>query len=1478
LEEERHPEAVPSAIVGIGASAGGLESLEQLFDGMPNNTGMAFVVIQHLSPDFKSLMDELLARHSDMPIVLAQDEMQIVPNHVYLMPPRKEMTVRNGLLWLTDKDPSTALTRPIDLFFRSLAQDAGPRAIAVVLSGSGSDGSRALQEIKAAGGLVIVETPESAKFDGMPISAIATGTADHVCAPRGVASAILNRSTSEGATRTDVPLDETPMAGILRRLRDTYGIDFNLYKEGTVTRRIERRLALHGSRDIDSYLAQLATDSEELELLYLDLLIGVTRFMRDPEAFSALERIVIPEILQRVPPGEEIRAWVPGCATGEEAFSLAMLLFEQLTAADRPMSVKILATDVHRESLEKASHGFYRREQLIHISPSRLSRFFVKRRGGYQVSQDLRNLIVFAPHDVIKDAPFTKMNLISCRNLLIYFEPPTQKSVLSMFHFGLVSSGILFLGSSESTGAIAGEFIPIDDKWKIFRKRRDIRLLDQVKLPIRAGVEKSIALSKGLASDRIRGATEDRQLLNLYDSLLDRCMPPSFLIDEDGMLLDSFGGAEKYLRVRARRPTRSLLPMLDGEFRSIVGGAIQRARTHGEAVRYEAVRLPNGLGRCTLTAERLRTRSADASHVIVSLLDATNDDGAESRPRAAPTEANDAAGVGVSQVASAEHAVREHVDRIEEELSFTRETLQATIEELETSNEELQAANEELVASNEELQSTNEELHSVNEELYTVNAEHQKKIEELAEVSRDIQHLLDGTDVGTLYLDGDLRIRKFTPRITSIFRVLPQDVGRKLNDFTHNIDRESLLEEIARVHKERIRVEEKVTDASGTSYFLRILPYIAHVDADSHEPAEGVVLTLTDISALEKARAQVAELSSLVESSDDAIVGVDLDGTITSWNVGAERLYGRTAAEAVGHSWAVLLPQEPRGEHTRILGAVRSGKTVDQRVVERVRADGVHVHVDIKFSPIRDRAGAVVGASAIARDVSQLRSTQHEVLQREERIRLLLDSTAEAIFGIDPAGVITFSNPACARIFGFASAKVLVGTSSDDIMRMLGDRPAWALERCRVLADGKTFHLDDGDLARADGTVLPVEVWARPIHRDEVVVGAVVTVLDATHRRRVQEEMHTAAMRRDHFLAMLSHELRNPLAAVLNATEVISLYDKSTTWEQLESAKRVIERQSRHMARLLEDLLDVSRITRGKFPLRVEELEVGERIRVALESLVPLQQERGVSYEYVPAPTKLPMRGDSARIQQVIGNLVSNAVRYSERGSTVYVEASREGSNAVVRVRDRGCGIDPEILPKIFDLFVQADQHLDRHDGGLGVGLTLVAHIVSAHGGRVEAFSAGVGNGSEFVVYLPLDVSPRTALTEPDSEEEPMRPRKIVIVEDQDDSREMFRLLLEARGHEVREANDGPSGVEVITRERPDIAFVDIGLPTMSGFEVAKAIRSAPALGAVTLVALSGYGADSDVQKAREAGFDAHITKPADLRRLEAFLQNLGPE
>jgi two-component system CheB/CheR fusion protein len=677
-----------------------------------------------------------------------------------------------------------------------------------------------------------------------------------------------------------------------------------------------------------------------------------------------------------------------------------------------------------------------------------------------------------------------------------------------------------------------------------------------------------------------------------------------------------------------------------------------------------------------------------------------------------------------------------------------------------------------------------------------------------------------------------------------------------------------------------VTLEAQTWDRRKRCYFLRILPYRARrkepletsnaVPAAPRHGPDGVVITLTDISALEQARSRLAQLSAIVESSDDAIMATTLDGVVTTWNKGASRVYGYSMEEAVGRHASFLYPPGRKEELDVVLQQIREGRSVERLETTRLRKDGSAVSVSVGYSPILD-SGQVVGVSAIARDITEMVRARQEIADREERIRLLLDSTAEAIYGIDLSGTCTFCNPACARMLGYESASALIGRHMHSLIHHTRpDGTPYPPEQSPIfeaMRHREGAHVEDEVIWRADGSSFPAEYWSHPIVRHNDVIGAVVTFIDVTERRMAEHELQEAVRRRERFLAMLSHELRNPLAAILSATRVLDA--AQWTDDACSEAGQVVARQANHMARLLDDLLDVARISRGRIALRTEYLDLRDTARSAIEALGPLMAERETHLTLDICKEPVPVFGDPARLQQIQANLLSNASKYTARGGSVRFELGRENDEAMIRVADNGRGIEPDVLPRIFDLFVQGEQTIARSEGGLGIGLTLLRNLVELHRGRVEAHSDGPGRGSTFTVWLPLAPSSAGEAVVPERQQ-PVR--TVAVVEDQADARRMMQFLLEGQGVQVYTASDGLEGAALIERVRPDLALVDLGLPVMSGFDLARRVRQNRANARTKLVALSGYGQDSDIQAALDAGFDEHLTKPPDPARLEQLL------
>jgi two-component system, chemotaxis family, CheB/CheR fusion protein len=1332
--DRAHPIRTGPYVVGVGASAGGLEALQHLFDHIAADTAMAFVVVQHLSPDFKSLMDELLGRHTELPIHLVEDGMLVEGGHVYLIPPKKEMIISHGRLLLSERDRQQELTLPIDVFFRSLAQDCGRRGIAIVLSGSGSDGSRGIRDVHDAGGLVIVQDVDSAQFGGMPRTALETGIADWILAPAQmprVLEAHVKRGGKPNALAAELvarPSASAAFNDVYRMLELEFGLDFTHYKPSTVTRRIERRLRLSHADDVEQYVARLRNERSELDVLYRDLLIGVTRFFRNEEAFDILEQRILPELIRNASPKTPLRVWIAGCATGEEAYSFAILLHELMTPlADR--TFKIFATDVHRGSLELAGRGFFGEESLENVSQERKDRYFTRTAAGYQLVPELRQSIVFAPHNVIRDAPFTRVDLVSCRNMLIYLQPTVQQKVLNQFHFALNRGGVMFLGPSESPGALLKDFETVDAHWRIYRKHSDVRIPVDPRLQPRQAELRLPSTREQTPFSRFSMST----LLATYDVLLEERMPASLLVNDRGELMHVFSGASRFLKPRDGRQGLDAVELITDQLKLVLAGGLRRVQASSEAIAFKGVHIVNDDNELVLDValRRIKPRGSEVPYVLI-----TFDVIGESDARRDVSEKQ----VDLGQLS------RDQVGTLQAELEYTKENLQAAVEQLEAGNEELQSSNEELMSSNEELQSTNEELQSVNEELYTVNAEYQSKIAELTELTNDMDNLLASTEVGTIFLDDQLRIRKFTPQVAESFNLLPQDVGRSIETFTNTMNHPGLLSDVRSVLASGQRIEHEVRDHRGRVVFLRLLPYRARGGT------AGVVITFIDVSSL--------------KAAEDALF------------------------------------------HERYL------------------------------------------------------------------LNSLLSSVPDAIYFKDTRGRFIRANPEAAARLGLSDPAHAVGKT---VFELADQQSALALHRDdeEVLRSGAPQHYKLESRRSTKGATEWDVVTRLPlIDRSNQTVGVIGISRNVTSQKQAEDKIQEAIRRRDEFLAMLSHELRNPLAAVVTATELlrgdVSLAEQPHLID-------VLDRQSQQMSRLLDDLLDASRVTQNKIELKKERIDLRSVVEEACAAARPAIQARGLVFSLVVDGEPITVDADPSRLQQVCTNLLTNAAKYTPAGGHVFLEATTEGDQAIVRVRDDGMGIAPDMLDAIFDLFVQSNRTLERAHGGIGVGLTLARSLIAMHGGNLVAQSEGEGRGSVFTVRLPLVA---------DKAERPLAPRpvrpmvegaKIVVVEDNIDAREMLCDLLTRLGFECKAAGDGLSALALIETFHPQVAVVDVGLPGIDGFDVARRIRAQHPYDDVMLIAVTGYGQKADRATALAAGFDAHLVKPIKFDQLAQLLQNREP-
>jgi two-component system CheB/CheR fusion protein len=894
------PDKGPFPVVAIGASAGGLEAFEQLFRNLPARTGAAYIVISHLDPKHSSIMSELISRFTSMTVREAADGVDVEPDHVYVIPPNRDISIFHGRLQLTEQTKSVGARMPIDFSLRSIAEDQGDRAVAVILSGTGSDGTLGVRAVQGAGGTVFVQDPEDAKYDGMPRSAIQTGLADHVLPAADIPRKLVDFLGRHRAGKEPPLPEETSnaMHKVLMLVRTKTGHDFSAYKKSTVIRRIQRRINVHNFENPVAYLRYLQENPEEVRHLFKELLINVTTFFREPEAFEVLKQTVLPDLLRDKPSDYTVRVWVPGCATGEEAYSLAMVIREYTEEAKKDYRLQIFATDIDEGSIAAARSGFFPSNIAQDVSTVRLTKFFTKEGTGFRVRKDIRETVVFATQNVTKDAPFTKLDLVSCRNVLIYMEPELQGKLINLFHYSLKAGGVLFLGSSESVGHMADLFSAIDRKWKFFRAK-----------PTGGRVAHDYKVAPPWSDFPQAGHVapqEPARKVNLeeiaHGALLSVFAPPAIIVNDKGDILYVHGETGKYLRPAPGRPALNIANMAREGLQFQMRSALLTAATHHQDAVYRSlpVETNGGTEKIDLAVKLLPLTEGEEQLFMFTFQ--------EPLRKATPVIKEGDGGASPPETARA--------SELERELVYTRESLQASIEEAQAANEELRSANEEMQSTNEEMQSTNEELEtskeelqSVNEELTTVNSELQSKIDQLSRAESDMKNLLDSTDIATIFLDGTLRIKRFTASATRVISLIPSDAGRPVGDVTAKIEGANIAENAHLVLDSLRPCEMEVRGKDQQWFLMRIVPY-----RTLDNMIDGVVVTFTDITESKRAVRERAEFAeNIVQTVREPLLVLDHELRVLMANkafldlfhVRREETEGRTFKDLGRREWDI---------------------------------------------------------------------------------------------------------------------------------------------------------------------------------------------------------------------------------------------------------------------------------------------------------------------------------------------------------------------------------------------------------------------------------------------------------------------------------------------------------------------------------------------------------------------------------------------
>jgi two-component system, chemotaxis family, CheB/CheR fusion protein len=1502
-------------LVGLGGSAGAIPALQAFFRAMPAESGQAFVVIMHLSPEHESTLPEILQRCTTMPVRQVSATVRVEPNTVYVIPPGKLIKALDGSLTLVD-EPKTPHGRhvTVDQFFRTLADTHGPHAAAIVLSGADGDGAIGIKRIKERGGLTVAQDPQEAEHASMPRTAIATGMVDWVMPVAEMGPQLLQYfklekklklppedvSPAEAAPPSEAETEEGALREALKYLRARTGRDFSYYKRATVLRRIARRMQVNGVEDLTAYLACLRTRPGEAGALLQDLLISVTNFFRDPQAFEALHA-QLDQMFKGKGPNDAIRVWVAACATGEEAYSVAILLSEKARELDAPPLLQVFATDLDEQAIKVAREGSYPGTIEADVSEERLARYFVKETGGYKVRRELRETVLFAQHDLLKDSPFSRLDLICCRNLLIYLNREAQQRVFETFHFALQPQGLLFLGSSESVEDASALFSVADKQHRIFLQRPAHRMdlplpVGPGTLALALGAQRHPLADPGVAARAFQQAAADRgpkplagrsmSWGELHFKLLEALAPPSILVNAEHDIVHLSAGAGRFLQYSGGEPSKNLLHAVHPSLRIELRAALyQAAQTHATAeVLVSPVELEGESQSIAIRVSPVRDLGVEL--FLVTLSDQPI--GGRTQPESAQPER-----IGADPVAR--HLERE-LDRLKAHLRDTVEEYEASTEELKASNEELQAMNEELRSATEELETSREELQSINEELTTVNQELKCKVDELSHANSDIHNLMDATAIATVFLDRELRITRYTPSAVALFNLIATDLGRPLADLATRLDYPQLKTDAQRVLERLVPIEREVGLPDGKWFLSRLLPYRT---TDDH--IGGVVATFIDITERKQAEEVRLWLSAVVASSMDAIISCSLDLAILSWNAGAERIFGYSAEEAIGRPASLLAPGHG-AEQVDIAARLRAAAPVTHLETVQRRKDGTDIHVALSISPIKDAHDKVIGTTAIARDITQQKEAAEALRTSEERLRLLVENATEfAIFSTDLERRVSVWNSGAERLLGYTEAEV-IGRSAD-IIFTAEDCAAGAPDKEMQLAlvegrvgDDRFHQRKDGSRFWASGSMMLMRdsqgraVGFAKILRDQTAAREAQQALERSQaellraleeNEQARAELQATDIAKDRFLAVLSHELRNPLASIDSAAALLLTQDLPVS--DRDAAAQVVERQAGAMKTLLDDLLDVSRLKLGRLDLRREPVKLAAVLQSALESTRPLLEAAGHTLEIELPPQSIELEADPLRLGQVFSNLLTNAIKYTPAGGKIVLKAGVEDGRAVITVADNGVGMEPAQIERMFDLFTQAQAPVGPSQGGLGIGLALVKSIVELHGGRIEASSAGPGQGSKFRVILPgahvalarAEPAQPAMATLPAAADPPGKRGLILIADDNVDAGWGIARLLEIAGFTTLLVKSGRDALREARRQKPDVGILDIGMPDMSGHDVARQIRQTEWGKRMVLIAATGWGQESDQREALAAGFDAHMTKPVDLRKLSATVDDL---
>lgn len=1347
-EQKIIPRPADHYLIGIGASAGGLEAIHKLFDHFPGNSSFSFVIIQHLSPDHKSLMAELLSKHTSMQVREAEDNTFTRPNCVYVLPSGKQLSLQNGRLRLTEKPRNREPNFAVDTFFESLAVDRGPNAIGIVLSGTGTDGSKGVRAIKQAGGLVVVQDPESAKFDGMPRSAIDTGEVDFVLPPDQIPHEIIEytrrtplvKSIIQNGKQQEQLDEEAVLKEILDLVCSHTQVDFTHYKKPTLNRRIQKRMQTLKLNSLQEYLDYLHANPAEIKILCQEFFINVTSFFRDPEAFHQLEKKVIPDILKSKEEGEPIKVWIAACSTGEEAYTLAILFQEASHKLGRPLDVKLFATDVDQQALQKASKGAYPANTIRkQVSEARLQRFFQKTGNKYVVSDEIRKMVIFAQHDLQKDPPFSKIDLITCRNMLIYLNPSLQYKVLSLFPYALNMGGYLMLGPSEHIGDMQEYFEEENRKWNIFRKVKD-----------RSSLQRSYGVTDYHTNSMQQSQASQFKTtqLNRYneafmDALAEDFKVTALYVDTNYQLLHGIGDINRFLKFPDKRLHFNLIKMVPEELAVVLSVSIRKAIKTKRSVVGRQVAVKFGKKeRLIHTSVRPVTLEKGQPPLILVLLQEMGE--VSPQPRLSETP----------HLSDADYY--QQLTTLETELRETRESLQMTVQDLSTANEELQSSNEELMSSNEELQSSNEEMQSLNEELHTVNSEHQLKIKELQELNEDLDNYFRSSNVGQIFVDHSLEVRKYTPSVEQIVNIIGGDIGRPVYHLSHKLKYARLFDDIRQVNNTSQEIEQEVETENGRYYLMRIIPYLKR---DGNK--DGVVISFVDVTTLKTLSSVV---QGVLDSSLSSIVAMQAvrdnkeqikDFNWTLLNKKAEEMLGESSANLMQGSVTATIPHlRDTGLFRKFCQVVETGKPLhieqllilnEQKAWYEIAAVKMGTGIAVTMANINDKKSSEDQTLAAYEELKKaeenltvlnnqlerlVQDRTRELAESEERFRLVAMATNDVVWDWNLAANEIWWSDGLYKMLGFDEQEISGGLEGwfsklhpddrNEVERSVNDainngRKQWNAEYRIQHKEGSYTYVSNRAYILYNEYQMPYRMIGSFIDLSDLKLAQDELQQTNEHLMRVIDDLDT-------FVYTASHDLKSPIANIEGLMLVLEEQIREAEplpGEPTDPLFVMIKDSIIRFKNVIRDLTDIAKVQRDvdgeSEPLQIETVynTIFEGLRGEAE-----RKQAIIETDFSEAPN---ISFSKKNLHSILYNLMSNALKYSspDRRPHVKLKSSYKGKKLVLSIEDNGLGISKESQGKMFTLFKRFHSHVD----GTGMGLYIVKRIMDNSGGQVHVKS-----------------------------------------------------------------------------------------------------------------------------------------------------------